>query len=467
MKRVLLVFFTVLMLSQLAACSSPEEKAAGYIESANELFAEGDMDKAEIEFKNALQINQNLPDAWYGLARIHESKQQWRQAYAVLNRVNEINPKHVDSRIMLGQMLLASNQIDQALTDTNEILELAPNDARAHSLMAAVQFRLGNFDKARASIDRSLQLDANNDEATLVGARLLIAEKKYDEAIVQLDKAIQTNPDKVSMYLMKIQAYAEQKDTKAVESVYVDLIKRFPEQINFRHALARSYVQREDIDSAEKLLTEITRVVPDNDDEKIRLVAFKQQYRSFEEATALLKDFIEQDKSSYRFRFSLGELYEKDNQADAARSVYQQIIEDDGLQPNGLEARNKLALLNLRAGEIEKARSLVNEVLEHDKGNESALLMQAGFKINDRQYDDAIVDLRTVLRDNPESLKALILLGQAYQANGSRELAVESYSKAFQAGPGNPEAANRLALSYLRQRNAEQANDAAPSWRIP
>ena len=459
MKRFSLFFVALLAISQLAACASPEEKAAEYVESAQELFEQGDLTKAEIEFKNALQINQNLPDAWYGLARIHERKQQWRQAYGVLNRVRESSPNHVDSRIMLGQLLLASNQIEQALTDANEILELAPEDARAHALMGAVQFRLGNNEAATEAVNRALGIDADNNEAMLVRSRVLIAEKKFDEAIAQLDRSIAGDPDNVSMYLMKIQAYSEKQDNDSIETVYNDLIERFPENVAFRHALARSHLQRGDIEGAERILTALVEAVKDNEDEKIRLVRFTQQYRSTEQAIDLLKKYIAQDQDNYRLRFALGELYERAPDPDAARSVYEQIASDDGLQPNGLEARNKLALLKLRAGEPEAARSLVDEVLAQEPANESALLVQAGFKINERKYDDAIVDLRTVLRDNPESLKALLLLGQAYQASGSGELAVESYQKAYQINPGNPQAANRLAFLLLRQRNAEQANE--------
>lgn len=459
MKRFAIVFLVLLLSGQLAACSSPEEKAAEYVENANALLQEGDLNKAELEYRNALQINQNLPDAWFGLARIHEQKQQWRKLYATLNRIREINPGHVDARIMLGQVLLASNQIDQALIDANEIMELVPNDARAHSLMAAVQFRLGNFNEARDSVERALEIDAANNEAQLVEARVLITEKKYKEAIAKLDKAIQASPDNVSMYLMKIQAYSEKNDPRAVEEVYKELIKRFPDQVAYRHALARSYLQRGDSDSAEKVLREITRVLPDSVDEKIRLVGFTRRYRSDADAIELLKQYVEQNKTDYRLRFGLGELHEIAGEPGKAENVYRQVIEDDGSQSNGLEARNKLALLHLRAGKTDAAKLLVDEVLSHDKSNENALLLLAGFKIDDRNFDGAIVDLRTVLRDNPNSVKAHASLGQAYEANGSQELAMEAYTNGFKLNPAVPSVANPLARNLFLQNNLVRAGE--------
>jgi len=448
-----------LLVTVLVACSSPEEKAISYIDSARTLFAEGKLNKAELEYKNALQINQNLPDAWYGLAKIHERKQEWRKVYEVLNKVRELAPNHVEARIMLGQILLASNQIDQALNDAREIMEMAPDDARAHSLMAAVLFRLDDYKGAKIEVAKTLKIDPGNNEAILVWARVLIAEKKYKQALGILNKAIQTDPDNVSLYLMKIQAFQETDDEKAVESVYLKLVERFPANISFKIALARQYLNEKDINSAERVLEQIVVADPTNVNEKLRLVGFKHQYRSVEDAIELTKTYINADKEEYRYRFLLGELYEKSVKPDRAINVYQEIIEEDELQANGLNARNKIALLELRAGNREKAETLVNEVLAQDKTNENSLLLRAGYQLAEQKFDDAVVSLRTVLRDNPDSVRALGLLGQAYDAMGSGELAVESFYKAFQLSPGTAVVANQLAKIQIKQRKFSQADE--------
>ena len=449
----------LLLCTSILACKSPDEKAADYIISADSHFQQNELVKAEIEYKNALQINQNLPDAWYGLAKVHERKQDWRNTFAVLSRVRELAPGHVDARIMLGQILLASNQIDQALSDAKEIIEMAPGDARSHALMAAVQFRLENYKGAKLKVAKTLKIDPGNNEAKLVWARVLIVEKKYEAAMGILDKAIKSNPDNVSMYLMKIQAYQEANNKQAVESVYLALVKRFPDNVAFKSALARQYLRDKNIDGAERLLEQIVAAAPANVNEKLRLVGFKNQFRSAEDAVALLKTYIDSDKAEYRYRFLLGELYEKDGNPDQAASVYQDIIAADELQANGLEARNKMALLELRAGNRDKAAALVNEVLAQDQTNENSLMLQASFQLAERKYDDAVLSMRTVLRDNPDSVKALALLGQAYDSTGSGELALESYTRAFQLSPGTPVVANQLAKSLIRQRKLTQADE--------
>ncbi len=459
LKNAAMVAGFVLLAVTLSACANPEEKAADYISSGNTFFEEGNLPKAEIEYKNALQINQNLPDAWYGLARIHERNQAWRETYATLNRVRELAPQHLDSRIMLGQLLLASNQVDQALTDATEILEQAPGDARAHALMAAVQFRLQNYEAAQGEVDRTLEIDPANPEAILVRARILIAEDKYDEALSELDKSLAAEPRNVSMHLMKIQAFQQMRDAAAIENTYRELVELFPDNKAFKQALVRLYLGQERIDAAEQIIQQIAEDPGGTVEDKIQYVSFKRQYRSMDDAIALTRRYIDSESEQYRFRFLLAEIYERDGQQDKTIDIYQSIVSDAGLDANGIEAQNKLALIQMRTGNADKARQLVDEILTQDASSQDALLLRAGFQMSEQKFDDALVSLRTVLRDNPDSIKALGLLAQTYAATGSRELAIESYDKAFKLNPGAAVIANQYAGILLRQRKFDQASE--------
>jgi tetratricopeptide (TPR) repeat protein len=459
MKRLTSVLFLTLTIGVLTACSSPEEKAADYIENAQDLLEEGKLKKAEIEFKNALQINQNLVDAWYGIALIHESRKEWRKTYVTLNKIRELSPNHVEGRIKLAQFLLASKQLDEALLDAKEILEFASGEAAAHALMAAVHYRLENYEGARLEIDKALKIDPLNNEAQLVLARIYISQSNYDQAHKVIDAAIKSTPENVSAYLMKIQVYLEANNQEGIEAAYISLINNFPNILSYRHSLAKFYSDTKDIDKAEKIYLGLINDNPDNVEEKIRFVAFTKQYRSGDQSINLLKDYILQDGDETRYKFALGSLYEQIDMNSEATVVYQAIIDAENLRPDAMEARNKIALIELKSGNREKASLLIDEILANDKNNENALLIQSGLKITDKRFDDAIVDLRTILRDNPSSIKALSLLAKSYEAKGSNQLALENYLKVYRGNPGVPEAANQLASFYLRNRKISQANE--------
>jgi tetratricopeptide (TPR) repeat protein len=459
MKKLTLLFVSILILGLMAGCSSPEDKAAEYIANAQDLLADENLVKAEIEYKNALQINQNLPDAWYGLAKISERRLEWPQVFAALNKVRELAPGHLDGRIMLGELLLSSNQLEEALEDAKEILEMAPDDARSHALMAAVQLRLENFKGALLEIDKALEIDPNLVNAFLIRARLYIDEKRYDEALAELGRAREIDAKNLALYLLKIQVHTETDNKQALENTYHELIEQFPSNTTYKRALVRHHLKYENIDAAERLLQSIAESAEGDVDAKLSFVAFERQYRSLGEAIAQLQTYINADQGEYRYRFFLGELYENSNQADKAQQIYDVIVADDGVNTNGLEARNKIALIEYDRGNRDRTIALVDEVLAQDKSNETATLLRASLQLGDGEVDDAIVNARTVLRDNPDSMQALGLLGQAYEAAGSDELALEAYTQAFQLHPEAPVIVNQLAAKLLRLRKYSQADD--------
>jgi cellulose synthase operon protein C len=53
----------VLSLALLAGCDSAEEKAQAYYDRAMSTMAAGDLDKAALDFRNALKLDENYADA--------------------------------------------------------------------------------------------------------------------------------------------------------------------------------------------------------------------------------------------------------------------------------------------------------------------------------------------------------------------------------------------------------------------
>ena len=62
---------------------------------------------------------------------------------------------------------------------------------------------------------------------------------------------------------------------------------------------------------------------------------------------------------------------------------------------------------------------------------------------------NAISDLRTVLRDRPDSVRALALLGRAHAINKDNDLAISNYRKAFKLDPSS----NCCFLLYIKPCN--------------
>lgn len=96
-------------------CGGAEERQADYYQRAQDLFDEGNYQKARIEVRNVLQINPNNADGRYLMALLEEKERNWRGMYGNLNAALEADADHVLSRIKLAQFLVASGNLEDAI----------------------------------------------------------------------------------------------------------------------------------------------------------------------------------------------------------------------------------------------------------------------------------------------------------------------------------------------------------------
>ena len=104
-------FLLCFMFVALTACASPEEKAAEFLANGEQLLSDGDLVKARLEFRNALQIDNKLASAWYGLAQIAQQNSEWREAYGFLEKVLNIEPNGILEEACLSRALVHCRKV--------------------------------------------------------------------------------------------------------------------------------------------------------------------------------------------------------------------------------------------------------------------------------------------------------------------------------------------------------------------
>jgi tetratricopeptide (TPR) repeat protein len=235
----------------LAACSSPEDKANKFYQRGAELLTKGDLDKARIEFQNALQIKDGMTAAWFGLAQVAERKGEWEKLFGFLNKVIDRDPKHLEAQLKLGRLLLAAGKLDRALAISNTTLTLAKDSADVLALRAAVLFKLDNKSGALEHANAALAKDPNNVDALVVLATDRLLAKDGEKAIEYLDRGLKINEKNIALQLIKVQAFESLAKTDSAEAVFRRLIALYPETRALRHILAQFYLSHGRKDAAE------------------------------------------------------------------------------------------------------------------------------------------------------------------------------------------------------------------------
>lgn len=450
-------FLAAILLTILAGCSTPEEKAQSFYKKGLALLEENP-EKAKLEFQNALQNKKNMTEAMYGLALVAESQSDWKGTYNLLNNVIEQDPKHEQALVKRGQLLLAGDKVDKALIDSNKALELNKNDPAALTLHAAVMLKLDDKLSAVDYANQALKIDPNNTDAYIVLATERIKAQDYYKALQYLDNGLIKNSKNLVIYFIKINAYEKLKQIDNAQKVYEKMLVDLPTNVGIRKSYVQFLIAHDNKTEAEKQIKKIAADSPKNIEPKLDVVRFILSTQGRDAGIKELNNYIKESPKEYQFQFALVDIYQAEKNDTAADALLNQIVSEAGTNENGLKAKGIIASDLMKDNKKEEAKKLITEILKSDKRNEQALLIKANLEIEAKDYENAIIDLRTILHDTPSSQRALVMLASAHEAAGSPELADEQYVKAFQVSKSSVQV-GILYAAFLSRRNQPERAD--------
>jgi TolB-like protein len=122
---------------------------------------------ADVEFRRALELNANLPNAhhWYGLFLSWENRDQ--EALSHLRRAVELDLLNLQYNSNLGQVLCNAHLYQECIDQLNKTLEMDPNFAYAHSMLRIVYRDTGKYDLSLQEWKKSATLANDQDELAI------------------------------------------------------------------------------------------------------------------------------------------------------------------------------------------------------------------------------------------------------------------------------------------------------------
>lgn len=445
--------FVLALTLAVTACDDASDREAKYLERGKELYGKSEYIKAGLEFRNALQINPKSVEATYYMGLLDEVKANFRRAAARYGRAIEQDSSFIPARSQLAKLYVMANNLSEAREQMDAILALDPTNAEGRTIKASLFFRQGEIENAVEESRAVFAEDSSNAAAAVILAQALFKMGQPVEGMTVIDEAIEKNPNHRNLVRLKIQQYMATNDLDKAEASYLRFTEQWPDDLGSRAELAWFYISNDRLDDAETSLRAAARELPDDDGAKRMLVDFLLNHRSLEAAEKELKIQIERYPDRHTYKFGLAILYQENNRGSEADSLYRQIIDDDGTGPDGLAARAALAKILILGQQEEAASKLIDEILEEDPQDSTALLMRGRLLVSRSAYDEAIIDLRRVLRDDPNSVGALGVLAQAHLRAGQVELAMDALRNLVAM-----ESENVQAIAWLSALNARTGN---------
>lgn len=441
----------------VSACGGADARRESHMERGQTLFTKGNFEKAQVEFRNALQISPNDTQARLMNARVAEKLGELRGAAKMYQSVIDIDPENVAARASLGRLYVFAGAPGKALEMVDPVIAKHPENADLLTVRGAARIQQGDAPGALVDAEAAVKIAPTNEGAIALLASLYRQRGEVGKAVGLIEKALRQNPASVDLHQVLASLYVNVEKPELAEAHLRKVIDLRPKELSHRYQLAVFYVRSKRLDDAERVLKDAVAAQPEKDEAKLAYVEFLTAQRSAVQGEQALAQFIKQNPDDYDLQLGLGALQQQRGDPAKALATYQNVIAtaDDALQ--GVSARNRVAALLMSQKKYDEAGKLIAEVLEKNPRDNDALVMRGNLAMERKDPAAAIADLRAVLRDQPASVPVMRTLARAHLANGEPALAEENLRAAVEVAPTDVAARIELAQLLSQTHRAESA----------
>jgi tetratricopeptide (TPR) repeat protein len=441
----------------LAGCGGAKSRYLNHLQRGEHYMSAGQYDKANVEFRNALQIEPRDAQARYLIGLAAEKRGNVREAAGAYQAAIEVDPEQQKARAALGRILVLGGASQQALTIVEPGLAKHPDDAKLLTVRGAARAQLKDVKGATADAEAALKLAPNDADTVGLLASLYQQRGQATEAVDLVSAAVARQPADLALRQILAKVYIDAHQPQKGEEQFKKLIVLAPEELQYRYQLANYYSSTGNMDAAQQALQDAVAAFPASSPAKLVLADFLARQRSRAQGEQILRDYIAREPANDDLRLGLGLLLQRAGALPEAVTTYQQIVQRDPKSADALVARDRVAAINLAAGNVADAQRLIAEVLEQSPRDNDALQMRAEIALQRGDPTTAITDLRAVLRDQPSAVLAQRGLARAYLANHEPALAEETLRTAMQTSPSDAQVRLDLAQLLLRTQRADAA----------
>ncbi|MCA1636370.1 MAG: tetratricopeptide repeat protein [Acidobacteria bacterium] len=437
--RALLLVLLAVSVAFAASCSNPEKTKAEHVSRGEAFLKEKKWQEATLEFRNAIQIDEKLAPAHWGLAQAYEQLGRIQEALEELQLTVKLDPNNFMARLKLANAYLLAYANGK--------------EKNAEFLAQAEQFA-----------NEILARDAKNPDGHILLANVLSIKGDQKQAEEKIKYAISLDPQRVESYMGLAKFYSQTNRAADAEAAYRQAIT-----VNDRSSLAhveygRFLVQAGRTEAAEAEFRKAAEVEPENRDVRWILASFYLVNKRMDEAEAAYKAWAQLDWDKPEGRARLADYYATVGRYDEAANLYKDILQSS---PDYARGRYRLGEISLQRGDTQGANAQVDELLKKNARDMEALFLRARLRLAGGKAKEAVADLKTVLDQDARNRLGLYFMSEALYRDGQLEQArarageLERFHPDFLPAKllqiqinfdaGDPETARRLAGELLER----------------
>ncbi len=444
----LATLLAVFALFTAAGCSS-EKKLQEHLANGARYFAAADYEKAEIEYRNVVQLDATSAEAISKLGIIYYDQGRISMTGPYLARAVELNADDFAARAKLGFLQLAINQRDEAREHALYILERQPDHAEAPILLAESARTPEEVEAARTRLQALPASAAGRPPVLTALASLDLRLDRLEEARQNLESALQQDanfsPAHAALAFYHRRSNNLEETGRALERASATSAPR-----STRRTLhAQFLLQSDQADAGRAALEAMIRETPDFIPPYIMLAELSARERALDQAAEHVTKALARDPGHPEALLLNGRIKLAQGKTDVAVEDMDRMAR---AYPGLPQVHFQLGMARYAAGDLTQAASSLRQAITLAPGYVEAIILLADLQVRQRAFDDAISALRPLVRERPEAVQAQLILANAFRGKGDLDSALGVYRQLQASFPNNPQT-HLLTGTLLRAQN--------------
>lgn len=403
-KAVLFLAAAILIVS--TACRG-SARARSHVEKGNRYFAQKHFSQADDEYRQAIDIDPDLGDAYYRRGILQTQRQHPTAATQALTKAVELDPKNIDARLRLGELLISSTQYSDAQQQAESVLGQDAKNGAAHRLLGQVDLHQMQYVPAETELKEAISLDPRDAQTYAALGLTQLLDAEYGAAEKSFQTAVDIEPDDPQTFINLADFYKGQNAPDRAEQTLRQGITRDPSAVVLPISLAGLYLERARALDAKRVLDQVEGGQGNYADGRWAVASF---YLDNGDATSALDRFralSASDTSDQAAAKKVAECYIKLSRWQDAT----QWIDDHDKDHNNPDFRLLRARADFGALRLNEARTELEGLVKDSSDLPAVYFYLAQVDSADEHPVQARQALSDALRSQPGYLPALLGLG--------------------------------------------------------
>ena len=182
------------------------------VEEALEFFDRGDYNGAINLCNEAINLNSDNANAYFGRGTAYAELNQYETAISDYNNAIQLNPNLYQAYYNRGNAYFDLNQYEHAISDYSNAIQLNPNDYQAYYNRGNAYYNQNQYERAIQDYSKAIELNPKHANAYFNRGVAYALQQQYERALADYDKAIQLNPNDAKAYQLRGICYQELGD---------------------------------------------------------------------------------------------------------------------------------------------------------------------------------------------------------------------------------------------------------------